>query len=918
MDTFRKTALALTVATMVGCVSIPMYAIDVQKLTFHHLSSENNFHSDNAYTIIQDCEGDMWFGTECGFSRFDGYNVINYDFDRNIRVINGKGYSISGLYVDLQGEVWAAFDKFYRYDRANETFKAVAWLDSVEIHDFVDIGGTALIALGDKIVSLDLKSFEKTDTPAALSELDAILFSRKGEYLYIYTDTNNIYKYCLYDGNLELLAHCRAESLTNDFLAAESIWIATNGNGLIEFDESTSVFRTYRHGNDTDGSICSNYIRGLDFDTEGNLWIATGDGLSIMDVTDRSIQSVMCDRNSIHTPSHNSLSTVFRDRDGMMWLGLALRGVNYCYPKESPFKIIDLGDYPECIVTSVKEDFDGSIWIGTTRLGAFHYWPSTGRVKQVLLSESEPIVNDIKTFFFSKDGESVYIGTGRGGLFRYDRNSGQTVQCAPDCPQKRISDIIPYKDNRMWITMNDGIYLYNPSRDRFTEVTGNSLLNSLPAGLIDEGDGHFRVAQFDTGLYGFSLSTNGDGIPEISECRICIEKTGIVSFKEYDGLTIIAMADGLYSYDGEALRKMTDRLSSEYVRSFEKDAAGHIWAGTDFGLNRLDLSTGKVSSFFVENGLPDNEFRADASLCASDGTMYFGGLGGLVRFNPSDVDISSTSYDPKVTYAVTDGKRSLLGKGGLTINPDYGSFSLYFSVQNYLSYGKDRFYYRLLPSGKEWIQAPDNYVTFSDLHHGKYTFELMSVNANGEKSEGIFSLPVRIRPHWYSSIAAKLIFITLLILLLLYLFTRIRLYLKNKMDERTEKINKAAQEDMMNNKVRLYSNRILSAEETDFLNRAITIAESHVQDKNFSIEDFASAVCMSRSNLHLRLVSTTGLSASHFLNKVRLEKSIRLLATKEYNIAQIGEMVGFSSTSYFVKLFKEYTGSTPGRLGKKS
>ena len=101
----------------------------------------------------------------------------------------------------------------------------------------------------------------------------------------------------------------------------------------------------------------------------------------------------------------------------------------------------------------------------------------------------------------------------------------------------------------------------------------------------------------------------------------------------------------------------------------------------------------------------------------------------------------------------------------------------------------------------------------------------------------------------------------------------------------------------------------------EFMNRAIEIVEKHIDNENFSVEDFSSEMCMSRSSLHLKLKAITGESARDFIRKVRLSHACKLLKEGKYNVTEISEMIGFTP-AYFSTAFKKYTGVMPSEYLK--
>lgn len=108
-----------------------------------------------------------------------------------------------------------------------------------------------------------------------------------------------------------------------------------------------------------------------------------------------------------------------------------------------------------------------------------------------------------------------------------------------------------------------------------------------------------------------------------------------------------------------------------------------------------------------------------------------------------------------------------------------------------------------------------------------------------------------------------------------------------------------------------------NAMDEELLKRAIEIVEKNMDNTEFSTEDFAKAMNMSRSNLHLKLKAITGESAIEFIRKIRFKEACLLLKEGRYNIAEISTKVGFNTPSYFATSFKKYVGCLPTEYVKR-
>ena len=108
-----------------------------------------------------------------------------------------------------------------------------------------------------------------------------------------------------------------------------------------------------------------------------------------------------------------------------------------------------------------------------------------------------------------------------------------------------------------------------------------------------------------------------------------------------------------------------------------------------------------------------------------------------------------------------------------------------------------------------------------------------------------------------------------------------------------------------------------NAMDEEILRKAIAIVEKNMGNADFSTEQFASEMNMSRSNLHLKLKAITGKSAIDFIHKIRFEHAGKLLKEGKYTVSEISFMIGYNTPSYFAARFKKYMGCLPSEYGKE-
>lgn len=106
--------------------------------------------------------------------------------------------------------------------------------------------------------------------------------------------------------------------------------------------------------------------------------------------------------------------------------------------------------------------------------------------------------------------------------------------------------------------------------------------------------------------------------------------------------------------------------------------------------------------------------------------------------------------------------------------------------------------------------------------------------------------------------------------------------------------------------------------ENDFLSQLTAMVEKNISNEQFGVSELADAMNMSRSNLLRKVKKETNLAVNQLIRDTRLKKGMELLRKNSLNVSEVSHQVGFSSTSYFIKCFREFYGFPPGEVGKRA
>ena len=236
--------------------------------------------------------------------------------------------------------------------------------------------------------------------------------------------------------------------------------------------------------------------------------------------------------------------------------------------------------------------------------------------------------------------------------------------------------------------------------------------------------------------------------------------------------------------------------------------------------------------------------------------------------------------------------------------------SFNFSAVDWDAPHKIMYSYQLEGVDEDWsVPQEEAKVSYWNLKHGQYVFH---VKANGES--GIWSDPVtysfRINRPWWLSIWAYLVYMAIVGSVMYFAYT----YWKERKRQEAE-IQQLLEAYKLTDFPKAFAMKE-APHESSFLNLVQTTLETHLSDENFGIAELCELLNISRTQLHRKLKKLTGLSTSHYIRSLRLEIAKTLLETSQLNVSEVSFKVGFSSPTYFSKVFKAQYGQAPSDLRK--
>lgn len=368
-------------------------------------------------------------------------------------------------------------------------------------------------------------------------------------------------------------------------------------------------------------------------------------------------------------------------------------------------------------------------------------------------------------------GNDLWIGTDGAGLVKMDINTGQTKSLAF---LKEVG-----KGKTMHVTaihqLSDTLLLLGTSLRTSTLKTYH-IRNDKYADVILNGWSDNFLQNKVTAIVGGTASTawicTVEGLLQINsrfELLKYIGKsqlgTDVVNFiyQINQQLCWIATDEGLFFYDllkNKVIKhfNVENGLSGNKCLAVLQDNYGTLWIPTFNGLSRIDQSTQHIRNYFMQDGLPDNEYNFSSFLKSRNGDIYLGGLNGYLRIKPFPFQkTSETDIYAGLDYVLLRNRNGVKlidsqEYNELRLHSEDDHLSVVYSVKNQLYAERVRYEYMIDGLHKEWILLNrQNQIEIDYLPVGNYRLRIRGLLANETLPLGEVELALKIYDYWYES-----------------------------------------------------------------------------------------------------------------------------------------------------------------------
>ncbi|WP_394747750.1 ligand-binding sensor domain-containing protein [Spongiimicrobium salis] len=830
---------------------------------YQHRADATESLSDNnvvALEVLKD--GTLLVGTQDGLSAFSSKTgFVHYTPQRQ-----GEKYAVRSLVEDASGHLWVL---------SSEGLEKISWNGEVfrQVYEQKTIMGplgSALlldtlalwISTKKALIRLDLREKTTEKFPFyTTNDSKSILSIRHGPQgtLWVGTNIDGLIQFSRSKGKLQQISHnpfnpsgLNSNAIRSIFLDEELLWLGTYGGGINKYDAKGFRFEHYKHYPGDKNSISDNRVRALLYDRDGELWAGTHEGLNRINRNTKQIIVYTHDSLDVTTISSGIVRSLEEDVNGKLWIGTWFDGLNSFDKKRKLFqRYLHFPGKKDTIgqVRSLESDDEGNIWVGAADLWRFN--PKTGIAKKY--SHQKGNENSLSGAAVN----TLYFGS-KGKLWIGTQN-GLNVLDTVTGTMKR--------------------YLHRP-KDTF------SLSHDYITSLAEDKNGALWI-----GTYGGGIN---------------VLEPNSATFRHYT---------------------ISEGLLNDVIYGILIDENNAVWFTSNAGLTRFDPHTESFRYFGMEDGIQNAEFNAGAYARGKNGEFFFGGINGFNAFYPDNIKENSKSrslvftdfklLDEQEQVANTFLDKHISRVKDIVLKHDQNTLAIKFAELNYADKVNNTYEYQLKGYEENWnLIGEERWITLGNLDPGSYVLQLrIQKDITKNALMRIRILP----PLWQSGWAYGMYIVCMLVLTLLIYrnvmkVKRIRRQFELRLRNWEKETNSALQAQAENNSMTLSLQQVeVTSADQQFLERAVEVVESHLEDSGFAIVKFTSEMGVSRSKLHRKLKELTGYSTTKFVRLIRLKRAAQLLKGNSGTVSEIAYKVGFDNIGYFSKCFRETFGKSPSQ-----
>lgn len=599
--------------------------------------------------------------------------------------------------------------------------------------------------------------------------------------------------------------------------------------GLSIIDTRNHTAKTFRHQDGVESSISGNEVNCVYKDRNGTIWVGTDLGLDVFNMATQSFTHIapesFCGRRvnvvkefsdgkiwagteqdgivvlnpkfsyfnantnflvskiqlgvSENSLTGNNIHSLCEDAYHNVWVGVYGRGLNFLTQYLPPFQQIKFGvemldhQLTEHSVLSMAFDKSGNLWAGTDGNGINVFSPQMKRIAtyptEVGTNVQAAYCDSQGNLWFSSFPVDTYVKKKDGGFLKLDLHDAKDVKCF-------YEDVAKHE---MWLGTNFGVYVVDMDTYRLKRpvLEGGGMAQSI----TKDRQGRLWVGYIDLGIKVFSPSLRlvasfyvdaKDQHPVIPSN--CINHLFCDSF----GRIWAASTEGVVCFEMKDIRhpRVYDEsvgLQNANVRAIAEDKMRNLWLSTNSGISCLPFGKDKFVNYSSRFNVIQANFNKGAVAQNNRGEVFFASAEGICFFSPSRLLHASEAPRPYIASVDVirgqeqkDSVISMVMCKELSLASDENTFRVNFNVPNYAIEKYVEYSYCLEGFQDEWQQVDDDNVIFQNLPYGHYRLKVRSRICLGKWSKDVAEIDIVVRPPFWLSWWAKLIYLILFVFIL--------------------------------------------------------------------------------------------------------------------------------------------------------
>lgn len=749
------------------------------------ITMDNGLPSNAVRSVVQGSKGYMWFGTDNGLCRFDGYDVRTY-----YNPFTTVDQFVSALTACEEGLLVGCNNGAYLFSNATDQFQKLSDKITAPVLNFsldgdqnvwISTSGQGVFRYNRTTHELHQYPMKNIQGKVKSTLVDAnnqvwMLCNQGEASIYHLNKSTDQFEAFPLKGDATMF-HGMAMLATPD----GNVYVGTWENGLYKLNADGSAEQLIS------GTLSNavHHIHQLYCNDNKSLLIASDDGLVQYDIQNRIWHMLSEVNNPSRSTSERFVYGIADDNEGGIWVSTYYGGVNYLPSTsfEERFHAYSarLGGLRGNVVGRFFEDHQHRIWIATDDAGLDCFNPQTN---SFVSYPGKAAMGKYNVHALFADENNLWVGTYGNGVIRMNMATGAQQVFLTDGMASGGNAYCIYRDRkkRLWAATMDGANLFDEGQQKFSKIKS---FKSLTIDIKEDPQGNVWFATQGGGLWRLDKNNAWKQYKyvENDSTSLVSDQVNCLAIGE-KGQLYVATSEGLCEFlpsKGIFRRISIDAPSQDFTSLVISQ--GVMWISTSKGI--VKYTPGEpVQLFNKYDGLTCDQFMPNAGLLASDGRIYFGSTRGFNCFYPYLVKINQVAPPVAITSVELFGQpieagsdqleKSLSHAAELNLSHNENTINISFAALSYVSPEKNQYAYKLEGVDKDWIYTHEHRANYTNLPAGTYTFLVKATNNDGVWSKNEAKLKIVVHPPFWWSLPAKILYL-LLIGYAIYWFMQSRL-----------------------------------------------------------------------------------------------------------------------------------------------